>query len=100
MNMKRSFAILLAALALAACNEKPEEPAVPQQVRITPVITRATDVNFEDGDAIGLTITRAAGAYATNEKLTYSGNSSCDLHRPDRPEPGHHLLRLHVRDQE
>ncbi|MBQ5486544.1 MAG: lipoprotein, partial [Bacteroidales bacterium] len=25
MNMKRSFAILLAALALAACNEKPEE---------------------------------------------------------------------------
>jgi uncharacterized protein (TIGR02145 family) len=75
MNMKRSFAILLAALALAACNEKPEEPAVPQQVRITPVITRATDVNFEDGDAIGLTITRAAGAYATNEKLTYSGTS-------------------------
>ena len=75
MDMKRTYAILLAALALAACNEKPEEPAVPQLVRITPVITRATDVNFEDGDAIGLTITRASGAYATNEKLTYSGTS-------------------------
>lgn len=75
MNMKRSYVILLAALALAACNEKPDEPAVPKQVRITPVITRATDVNFEDGDAIGLTITRTSGAYATNEKLTYSGTS-------------------------
>lgn len=73
--MKRSFAILLAALTLAACNEKPEESAVPQQVRITPVITRATDVNFENGDAIGLTITRSSGAYASNEKLTYSGTS-------------------------
>lgn len=71
--MKRFYSILLAALALAACNEKPDGPAVPQPVRITPVITRATDVNFENGDAIGLTITRTSGAYASNEKLTYSG---------------------------
>jgi uncharacterized protein (TIGR02145 family) len=66
-------------LLLAACNKPGTEPMNPSTasgtlpVRITPVITRATETSFEDGDQIGLTITRATGAYVTNEQLTFTG---------------------------
>ena len=42
-------------------------------LRIQPVITKVTDLNFEEGDAIGVTVTRASGVYAANQKLTYAG---------------------------
>lgn len=73
-HMKRTIALLLAAAALAACSEK-EEPSAPSQVRISPVITRASDVNFEEGDLIGLSVTRASGEWAANEKLPYEGTA-------------------------
>lgn len=60
-------------LALAACNKMPAPQGGEYQIRLEPVMTRATDTAFENGDAIGLTITREAGAYATNQKLTYNG---------------------------
>lgn len=38
-------------------------------MRIDPTITRATEVDFETGDAVGLTITTADGLYAENTEL-------------------------------
>ena len=53
--------------------EKPSAAGLPIQVE--PVITRVTETDFESGDAIGLTVTRAAGTYAANEKLVYDGKT-------------------------
>lgn len=69
-----------AILALAACNKTPEKDTTPvdfsqYKLRVEPVITRATETNFESGDQIGLTVVRAGGAYADNALLTYDGNA-------------------------
>jgi hypothetical protein len=71
---------ILCIAALAACNKTvpatPDQPATGAEtfsVRILPVMTKVTDTAFENGDAIGVTITRESGAHATNEKLTYNG---------------------------
>lgn len=67
---------MAAAVVLAGCGQKPEPEAVPARVRIEPVITRATEVDFEDGDRIGLTVTKADGSvYADNALLTYAGGT-------------------------
>ena len=72
--MKKTILFAACLLALAACNKMPSpNQGVPQAVRIDPVMTRATDTAFENGDAIGVSITRSAGAYATNQKFTYNG---------------------------
>ena len=79
--MKKTLILAgLALLTLAACDKTPKTEPQPvdfsrYSVRLEPVITRATETNFESGDAIGLSITRAAGSYATNEKLTYDGSA-------------------------
>ena len=71
--------------ALAACDKAlpgsdgtPDNPAGPDgtsaySLRIMPVITKVTDLNFEQGDAIGVTVTRGDNVYAANQKLTYAG---------------------------
>ena len=72
--MKRYLA--LAALAFAAC-QKPDQPVLtPDRIQIEPVITKATEVNFETGDKIGLTITKVNDTekYADNAALTYDGS--------------------------
>ena len=73
--MKRIL-IPLAALALAACQQTAEPDMVPGKVCIEPVITKATEVNFEDGDRIGLTVKveGAAEDYASNACFTYTGD--------------------------
>lgn len=80
--MKRIIVIATCLLALAACNRtnpditpKPGDETVANNytLKIAPVITKATETSFENGDAIGLTVTKASGAYATNAKLTYNG---------------------------
>ncbi len=75
--MKRYLTIAVAALAIAAC-QKPDGPVAsgPSKVQIEPVITRATEVNFEAGDKIGLTMTKVNGTenHATNTPLTFDGN--------------------------
>lgn len=68
----------MALLTLAACKKTPNVEPQPVDfsqyaVRVEPVITRATETNFEKGDQIGLSIVRAAGDYATNKQLTYNG---------------------------
>ena len=69
-----------AILALVACNKPPKTEPQPvdfsqYKLRVEPVITRVTETNFENGDAIGLSVVRAGGAYATNEKMTYDGTA-------------------------
>ncbi len=78
--MKKVLIPILCIAALSACNKTvpatPDQPATGAEtfsVRILPVMTKVTDTAFENGDAIGVTITRESGAHATNEKLTYNG---------------------------
>ena len=78
--MKKVLIPILCIAALAACNKTvpatPDQPATGAEtfsVRILPVMTKVTNTAFENGDAIGVTITRESGAHATNEKLTYNG---------------------------
>ena len=75
--MKKSlfFVLALMSVSLLAC-KKPEvqvpEPVAPE-VKLEPVISKATATNFENGDQIGLSIIRSDGSlYAENESLTYS----------------------------
>jgi len=62
-------------LAATACQRQQPEPAPAASIRILPVITKATATDFENGDAIGVTITRESGAYATNAQFTYDGTA-------------------------
>lgn len=75
--MKKYFAIALAVLAVAGCQNKEDDaPAAAGLVSIEPVITKATEVNFETGDKIGLTVVadNSTENYATNECMTYSSD--------------------------
>ncbi len=77
MDMKRILIFAMAAMAVAACRKPDDRVEVqPSQVRIEPVITRATEVNFEAGDRIGLTMAKAndTAPYAVNECLTFDGD--------------------------
>ena len=73
--MKRSF-FALAALAIAACQQTVEPETAPGKVQVEPVITRATEVNFENGDNIGFTMAKVNDTekYADNACLTFDGN--------------------------
>jgi len=73
--MKRYFSIMSAVLAIAACQQPVQPDMAPGKVQVEPVITRATEVNFEAGDQIGLTMTKVNGteAYADNAALTFDG---------------------------
>ena len=67
---------MTAAALAAACGQGPEPERLPAALRIEPVITRATEVDFEDGDIIGLTVTKGdASVYADNALLTYDGSA-------------------------
>ena len=75
--MKRYLTLALAALTLAAACQKEEAPKpVPGKIQVEPIITKATEVNFEDGDRIGLTVKveGAAENYAANACFTYAGD--------------------------
>ena len=73
--MKRFFPII-AVLALAACHQTIEPQAAPGKIQVEPVITKATEVNFEAGDNIGFTMSKvnATDKYADNVLLTFDGN--------------------------
>ena len=79
--MKKALILAGAALlALAACNKTPEKSSEPvdfsqYKLRVEPVITRATETDFEKGDQVGLTVVRASGDYAANVPLTHDGTA-------------------------
>lgn len=72
--MKKVLLSLLALASVIAC-EKEEATDIPslggEIVKISPVITKVTDVNFEDGDRIGLSIFKSDAYYAENALLTF-----------------------------
>ena len=79
--MKKLFFLSACLMAVMACEKKAVTPEItpgqdPQQhpVRIAPVMTKVTETAFDENDAIGVTITRTGGAYATNEKMVYDGS--------------------------
>ncbi len=72
--MKKLF-LLLAACAVVSCSKDAEAPVsgASAPVRIDPTITRATEVDFEAGDAVGLTIVTTEGTtHAANAEMTFS----------------------------
>ncbi len=71
---KTILSLVMAAGALTSCQTTDETASAPGKVAIAPVITRATEVNFEAGDRIGLTIVKGGAAYADNSLLTFTGN--------------------------
>jgi uncharacterized protein (TIGR02145 family) len=82
--MKYSFhigialSLLCVSAAFAGCSKDSLTKAVDTKeygnIRISPVITRANEVNFSSGDQVGLSITRGTETYATNQLMTYSGD--------------------------
>ena len=75
------FFSVMGLLAVAACEKAPVTPETEPQkeaefydVRIAPVMTKVTQTAFEEGDAIGVTITRTGGVYANNEKMSFDGS--------------------------
>ena len=74
--MKRYFTLALAFLAFAACQRTAEPENLPGKLTVEPVITKATEVNFEEGDKIGLTVVTEGSveAYASNECMTYASD--------------------------
>ena len=91
--MKRYFTIALAALALAACQQTVEPQMVPGKVQVEPVITKATEVNFETGDQIGLTITKVNAAEASDEAFCELSMGMSDDY-PEAIEAGSTLVRV------
>lgn len=79
--MKRIFTFAIAALLLGACDNKFESGTTdgtsPENMKVTidPTITRATEVDFEADDAIGVTITTAQETYVSNRKFVYGTDS-------------------------
>lgn len=72
--MKNSLRTLaLAVLVIAACQQKETPELLPGKLTVEPIITKATEVNFEDGDKIGLNVIADGSTenYATNECLTF-----------------------------
>ena len=61
----------MAAAMLAACSKDDGGASGPMRVTIDPTITRATEVDFETGDAIGVTITTAQETYVANRKFLF-----------------------------
>lgn len=83
--MKKVLVSLAFVAALAACDKtevptwtNPDPQVNPDgtafDVKVTPVITKVTETKFENGDAIGLTITREAGVWADNKQLVFDGS--------------------------
>lgn len=72
--MKKILICLAAAATLAGCSKVDDAPASDaRRLSIVPLITRATETDFETGDRLGLTIVRTDGSnYCANAGLTYA----------------------------
>ena len=79
--MKKSLTFIFAAALLVSCQQEENEATTPANSRITisPIITRATEVNFETGDKIGVTITQNGDFHSSSTR----GSSGCSMVRPE-----------------
>lgn len=73
--MKKIYLIAAGAIILAGCNKNNtvEPPVSDLAVRISPVITKVTDTNFENGDKVGVSIVTSDQQYAVNQMLPFDG---------------------------
>lgn len=69
--MKKMLTCLAAVAMIAGCSKYEQGVSGPMRVTIDPTITRATDVDFETGDAIGVTIASAGANWADNKKFVF-----------------------------
>lgn len=70
----KKLLILAAAIVLASCSKDGSETlSTAKSIAVDPTITRATEVDFETGDAIGLNIVTKEGVHATNAKMVFGG---------------------------
>lgn len=69
--------LAVATIGLTGCSKENTEPnpsVLGGKIKIDPVITRATEVNFEDNDQVGLTVIKAdESTHAENALMTFSG---------------------------
>lgn len=75
--MKKFYCIALFAAAMfTACDKTPSgTDSVPGAIMISPLVTRVSDLNFDDGDRIGLTIVKEGGeTFVSNALMTYGNN--------------------------
>lgn len=72
--MKKFFFYLAAAAAIltVSCNKNIPQP-VAGKIAVDPLITRATETDFQNGDKMGLTITRGGEVFTKNKCFTYDG---------------------------
>jgi len=70
--MKKYFAFIILAAALAGCSKQTPQEKI-SSIRVEPIITKATETDFQTGDKIGLSIVHDAQAYASNKCYTYDG---------------------------
>lgn len=74
--MKKILTFMFAVALLASCQQEENETTpIDNNSRITiaPIITRATEVNFEDTDQIGVTVTQSNDfVYASNKLMTFN----------------------------
>lgn len=71
----KKLLVLVAAIVMASCAKENQTPSFSGEVAIDPTITRATEVDFESGDAIGLNIATADAGYVQNEKMVFNGEN-------------------------
>lgn len=73
--MKKIYLLAAGAIILAGCNKNNtvEPPVSDLAVRISPVITKVTDTNFENGDKVGVSIVTSEQQYAVNQMLPFDG---------------------------
>ncbi len=78
--MKRTVLIVSALALFASCNNESSTTldggsAAETLVTISPSITRATELGFESGDEIGVSIVKTGDeAYVSNEMMSYDGS--------------------------
>ena len=74
--MKKILTFMFAVALLASCQQEENETTpIDNNSRITiaPIITRATEVNFENADQIGVTVTQSNDfVYASNKLMTFN----------------------------
>lgn len=102
--MKKLLTLMLAAACLAGC-QKDETQTGPgaKRVAIAPVISRATETDFEENDKIGLTIVKQAdeSVHAENHLMTYKGTTfSGDLLWYAEGNDAAHLIAYYPYDQD
>ena len=73
--MKKIYLLAAGAIILAGCNKNNtvEPPVSDLAVRISPVITKVTDTNFENGDKVGVSIVTSEQQNAVNQMLPFDG---------------------------